>query len=66
MDFRQPEWCIIGSVLAAIGNIFILNTPMKIAANWFKPSSIPTIIFAGILANLVSITAGASIPGLVL
>lgn len=29
-------FCLLGSGLAAIGNIFILNTPSKLAIVWFK------------------------------
>lgn len=59
-------FCLMGSVLAALGNIFILNSPSKMAANWFKTESIPNTVFLAVLANLISITLGASVPGLVL
>lgn len=28
--------CLLGSLLSAIGGIFILNTPSRLALNWFK------------------------------
>lgn len=30
-------WCLCGSALAAIGNIFVLNSPSILANSWFKP-----------------------------
>ena len=66
MDVGEPTWCLIGSALAAIGGVFILNSPSILANNWFKPQSIPSIIAGTVLANLVSMTAGASAPGLIL
>jgi len=38
LDVENPLFCLLGSALAAIGNIFILNTPSKIAQNWFSSS----------------------------
>jgi Na+/melibiose symporter-like transporter len=49
--------------LAAVGNIFILNTPSKVALNWFSSDRVPIVTFTGILATLISLTIGASIPG---
>lgn len=37
LQVDNPFWCLSGSILAAIGNIFILNSASIIAANWFKP-----------------------------
>jgi drug/metabolite transporter (DMT)-like permease len=56
-------FCLIGSAFAAIGNIFILNTPSKLALNWFKSSQVNIVSFTGILFNLLSVTLGASLPG---
>lgn len=53
----------MGSGLAAIGNIFILNTPSKLAISWFKSSRVNIVAFTGILFNLLSITLGAAVPG---
>lgn len=53
----------MGSALAAIGNIFILNTPSKMAINWFKSEQVNIVSFTGILFNLLSVTLGASLPG---
>lgn len=66
MEPGDPSIVLIGSCLAAFGNLFILNTPMKVAVSWFKPVSVPNIIFMTVLANLVSATLGAAIPGLIL
>lgn len=66
MEPGSPTIVLAGSCFAAFGNLFILNTPMKVAVNWFKPASVPNIIFMTVLANLVSSTLGAAIPGLVL
>jgi fucose permease len=56
-------FCLMGSGLAAIGNIFILNTPSKLAINWFSSSKVNIVAFTGILFTLLSITLGASLPG---
>lgn len=66
IEVEQPTFCLLGSILAAIGNIFILNSPSLLATNWFKPSSIPGIISLSVLANLISVGLGASLPGLIL
>jgi len=49
--------------LASIGNIFVVNTPSKIAANWFRSDKVNLVAFLGILISLISVTAGASLPG---
>jgi hypothetical protein len=54
---------LIGSALAAIGNIFVLNTPSKLAVNWFKSDTVNIVSFTGILFTLLSITLGAAVPG---
>jgi hypothetical protein len=36
LDVGKSYFCLLGSLLAAIGNIFILNTPSKVALNWFS------------------------------
>jgi hypothetical protein len=56
-------FCLIGSALAAIGNIFVLNTPSKLAIHWFKSDKVNIVSSTGILFTLLSITLGASIPG---
>lgn len=37
LEEGQPGWCLAGSILASIGNVFILNSPSILANNWFKP-----------------------------
>ncbi len=44
----------------------MLNSAIKVAVNWFNPSNIPNVIFIAVLANQVSMTLGASLPGLIL
>jgi len=34
--------------------------------NWFTPANIPGIIFLTVLANQISMTLGAALPGLIL
>ena len=62
----EPQWCLLGSALTAFGNIFILNSPSIIANNWFRVESVPKIISIAVLFNLISVTIGASLPGLIL
>lgn len=56
-------FCLLGSGLAATGSIFVLNTPSKLALNWFRKERVNIVAFTGILATLLSLTIGASIPG---
>lgn len=63
LDVGNPEFCLLGSLLAAFGNIFILNTPSKLALNWFSSEKVNIVTFTGILATLLSVTIGASVPG---
>lgn len=59
-------YCLIGSCLIGIGNIFVFNTPSKIALSWFRADRAPIIVFLGVVANMISITVGAAVPGLVI
>ncbi len=52
--------------MAAFGNLFVLNSAVKVAVNWFNPKKVPNIIFLAVLANQVSMTFGAAAPGLIL
>ena len=52
--------------MAALGSMFILNTPSKVAVNWFRKESVNIVTFTGILATLVSITIGAALPAFIL
>jgi len=63
LQVGNSTYCLIGSALAAIGNIFILNTPSKVAINWFSAERVPIVTFTGILSTLISLTVGASVPG---
>ena len=62
----NPYICLLGSMISAIGGIFIFNTPSRIALNWFRAESISYVTFFGVLANLVSNALGLTIPGLVI
>lgn len=62
----QPALCLLGSVLAAIGNIFILGCPTMFALNWFGVGSAPKVISVTVLINLLSSGLGASLGGLIL
>ena len=63
LEVGDPTWCLVGSSLGAIGNIFILNTPSKVAINWFGPKQVGLISVLGVVATLISATAGAALPG---
>lgn len=52
--------------MAAFGNLFVLNSAIKVSVNWFTPANIPGIIFLTVLANQISMTLGAALPGLIL
>jgi len=52
--------------LAAFGNLFVLNSAIKVSVNWFTPANIPFYIFLTVLANQISMTLGAALPGLIL
>ena len=62
----SPALCLIGSTLAAIGNIFILGSPSVFAINWFSSSSAPKIISVTVLLNLISSGLGAAVGGIFL
>lgn len=66
LEDGQAFYCLIGSFLAAVGNIFVLNTPSKVSMNWFSKDRAGIVTFTGILATLLSITLGASVPGLII
>jgi FLVCR family feline leukemia virus subgroup C receptor-related protein len=66
LEVGNPTYCLMGSALAAVGNIFIINTPSKVAINWFSVERVPLVTFTGILCTLISLTLGASIPGFII
>lgn len=55
---------IIGSFLASLGNIFIINSPSKFASTWFKPSAVARITALGVLFTMASMGLGIVIPPL--
>lgn len=66
LEVRQSIFCLLGSGLASIGNIFVLNTPSKVALNWFRHEKVGIVTFTGILINLLSLTFGASVPSFII
>jgi FLVCR family feline leukemia virus subgroup C receptor-related protein len=66
IEIDHAVFCLVGSAFAAVGNIFILNTPSKIAFNWFRTEKGSLVIFAGVIATMFSISLGSAIPGLIL
>jgi len=66
LNVGQSIFCLLGSGLAAVGNIFVLNTPSQVALNWFRQDKVGIVTFTGILINLVSITVGASVPSFII
>jgi hypothetical protein len=59
----NSTYILMGSALTAFGNIFILNTPGKIATNWFPSSSVSLVTFLGISFGIISNSIGVSVPG---
>lgn len=55
---------IIGSALASLGNIFIINSPSKFASTWFRPSVVARITAIGVLFTMASMGMGVVIPPL--
>lgn len=55
---------LIGSLLASIGNIFIINSPSKMANVWFRPVVAPRVTTFGVMANMASIGFGVVLPSL--
>ena len=59
----QPGLCLVGSFLAAVGNIAVLNTPTKIPLNWFRDEKVTVVSSVCVLTNLVSMALGIALPG---
>lgn len=57
-------WCLAGTTLCSIGCMFILSSPSIMGTNWFKPASMPVIIFSAVTINLISGATGSALPGL--
>jgi len=56
-----PYWLtLVGQVLAAIGQPFFTNLPLRVASRWFTNHDIPTVI--GSLSNLVGTALGQILP----
>lgn len=55
---------IVGSVINAIGNVFILNAPSKFSTNWYKPENRALVTTICTYAVIASPTIGVAIPSL--
>lgn len=53
---------IIGSFFAAVGNIFIINSPSKFASTWFRPSVVARITTLGVMCTMGSMALGVALP----
>lgn len=62
----QVFWCVCGTILSSVGCMFILSSPTILGNNWFKPATMPVVIFFAVTMNLISGTLGSSFPGLVI
>jgi MFS family permease len=63
MKVDDPFWAIVGSVLCALGNIFVLSSPSSFAIKWFSSSETPKIISGTVLASMISNTVGGTLAG---
>ena len=66
LDVKAPYVCLTGSLIAAFGNVFVLNSSSLMALNWFPNSIIPKIVMACVLINFLSASIGASLGGVFL
>lgn len=62
----DPYICLLGSMTAAIGNIFILNTGSKLAFSWFRSEVVPLITFIFVFANLLSLSISLVLSGFII
>lgn len=65
LEVDQSVFCLLGSALAALGNIVVLNTPSKVALNWFRKERVGIVTFTGVLGSIISNTIGASVPSFI-
>ena len=66
LEVDRSVFCLLGSALAAIGNIAVLNTPSKVALNWFRKERVGIVTFTGVLGSIISNTIGASVPSYII
>jgi hypothetical protein len=59
-------FAILGNVVIAIGNIFILNSPSQLAANWFKPEKRLLITSLGLFSTSISGGIGAFVSSMLI
>lgn len=59
----DPFYCLLGSLLAAFGNVFVLNSSSLMAVNWFQSEIVPKIIMVCALINFLSAALGGSAAG---
>lgn len=60
---RDRFWVtMIGQVIAAIGNVFVLSVPPRLAAVWFGENEISTATSIGVFGNQLGICASFFLP----
>lgn len=52
-------WVLLGNILVAAGNAFMLNAPSQFSANWFKPENRMVVTSVAVFFLSVSGAAGA-------
>jgi len=55
---------VIGQIVSALGNVFILGMPSKIAATWFGQTEVSTACSIGVFGNQIGIALGFFVPPL--
>lgn len=63
LEVDQPYICLAGSIIAAFGNVFILNSASLVAFNWFPSETMPNVTMVCVLTNFLSAAIGASSGG---
>ena len=63
LTLGNPWFCLLGSVCAAFGNVFVLNSAALMAVNWFQSELVPKVIMVCVLINFLSAALGASVAG---
>ncbi|CAK9301567.1 unnamed protein product [Gordionus sp. m RMFG-2023] len=53
---------MLGQILCAIAQLFILNIPSKLASTWFGPKELATACSIGVFGNQVGVALGFLLP----
>lgn len=56
---------MIGQTMAAIGNVFVLSVPPRLAALWFGEKEVSTATSIGVFGNQLGICAGFFLPPII-